>query len=119
MSSPIRAHAGCCALGWLRFGTSSSLRGRLAEALEYSTTWHSTLPRRVGIACGLSFALVYMLVPLAADRGTQGRDAWAARIPGVRDAVMERTAVAIVDSRVYNLRGRAEREARARLGPNR
>jgi predicted ATPase/DNA-binding XRE family transcriptional regulator len=64
-----------------------------------------------------AFALVYTLVPLAAAAALKGDDAWAARILGARDAVMERTAVAIVDSRVHDLRGRAEREARARLGP--
>ena len=66
-----------------------------------------------------AFALVYTLVPLAAAAALKGDDAWAARILGTRDAVMERTAVAIVDSRVHDLRGRAEREARARLGPDR
>jgi ATP/maltotriose-dependent transcriptional regulator MalT len=66
-----------------------------------------------------AFALVYTLVPLAAAAALKGDDAWAARILGARDAVMERTAVAIVDSRVHDLRGRAEREARARLGPDR
>jgi predicted ATPase/DNA-binding XRE family transcriptional regulator len=66
-----------------------------------------------------AFALVYTLVPLAAAATLKGDDAWAARILGYRDAVMERTAVAIVDSSVHDLRGRAEREARARLGPDR
>jgi predicted ATPase/DNA-binding XRE family transcriptional regulator len=66
-----------------------------------------------------AFALVYTLVPLAAAATLKGDDAWAARILGARDAVMERTAVAIVDSSVHDLRGRAEREARARLGPDR
>jgi hypothetical protein len=66
-----------------------------------------------------AFALVYTLVPLAAAAVLKGEDTWAARILGARDAVMERTAVTIVDSRVHDLRGRAEREARARLGPDR
>jgi predicted ATPase/DNA-binding XRE family transcriptional regulator len=66
-----------------------------------------------------AFALVYTLVPLAAAAALKGDDAWAARILGARDAVMERAAVAVVDSGVHDLRGRAEREARARLGPDR
>jgi ATP/maltotriose-dependent transcriptional regulator MalT len=66
-----------------------------------------------------TFALVYTLVPLAAAAVLKGDDAWAARILGARDGVMERTAVAIVDSRVHDLRGRAEREACARLGADR
>ena len=66
-----------------------------------------------------AFALVYTLVPLAAAAALKGEDAWAAQILGARDAVMERTAVAIVDSRVHDLRGWAEREARARLGADR
>jgi predicted ATPase/DNA-binding XRE family transcriptional regulator len=66
-----------------------------------------------------AFALVYTLVPLAAAATLKGDHAWAARILGVRDAVMERTGVAVVDSRVHDLRGRAEREARTHLGPDR
>ena len=66
-----------------------------------------------------AFALVYTLVPLAAAAALKGEDAWTAQILGVRDAVMERTAIAIVDSRVHDLRGRAEREARTRLGQDR
>jgi hypothetical protein len=66
-----------------------------------------------------AFALVYTLVPLAAAAALKGNGEWAARILGARDAVMERTAVAIVDSRVHDLRGWAEREARARIDPDR
>ena len=66
-----------------------------------------------------AFALVYTLVPLAAAAAVKGEFAWAARTLGARDAVMERTGVAIVDARVHDLRGRAEREARTRLGPAR
>ena len=66
-----------------------------------------------------AFALVYTLVPLAAAAAVKGEDAWAARILGARDAVMERTGVAIVDSRVHDLRQRAERDARTRLGAER
>ena len=48
-----------------------------------------------------------------------GDDAWAARILGAREAVTERTGVTVVDPSVRDLRDRAEREARARLGPDR
>lgn len=66
-----------------------------------------------------AFALVYTLVPLAAAAALKGDHAWAARILGARDAVMERTAVGIADPRVHDLRGQAEREARTHLGANR
>jgi predicted ATPase/DNA-binding XRE family transcriptional regulator len=65
------------------------------------------------------FAFVYALVPLAAAAVLKGDDAWAARILGARDAVTERTGVTVVDKAVADLRERAEREARARLGPDR
>ena len=65
------------------------------------------------------FAFVYALVPLAAAAVLKGDDAWAARILGARDAVTERTGVTVVDKAVHDLRERAEREARARLGPDR
>jgi predicted ATPase/transcriptional regulator with XRE-family HTH domain len=65
------------------------------------------------------FAFVYALIPLAAAAVLKGDDRWAARILGVRDAVIERTGVTVVDSPVRDLRERAEREARARLGPER
>jgi predicted ATPase len=63
------------------------------------------------------FAFVYTLVPLAAAVALKDDDAWAARILGARDAVVERTGLAIVDPPVHDLREQAEREARARLGP--
>jgi predicted ATPase/DNA-binding XRE family transcriptional regulator len=65
------------------------------------------------------FAFVYALVPLAAAAVLKGDDAWAARILGARDAVTERTGVTVVDPSVRDLREQAEREARARLGPDR
>jgi predicted ATPase/DNA-binding XRE family transcriptional regulator len=65
------------------------------------------------------FAFVYALVPLAAAAVLKGDDAWAARILGARDAVTERTGVTVVDTSVRDLRERAEREVRARLGPAR
>jgi predicted ATPase/DNA-binding XRE family transcriptional regulator len=65
------------------------------------------------------FAFVYTLVPLAAAVALKGDDAWAARILGARDAVIESTGITIVDSPVHDLREQAERDARARLGPDR
>ena len=64
------------------------------------------------------FAFVYALVPLAAAAVLKGDDAWAARILGARDAVTERTGATIVDKSVDDLRQQAERDARARLGPD-
>ena len=65
------------------------------------------------------FAFVYTLVPLAAAAVLKGDAAWAARILGARDAVIERTGVPVVDTPVRDLREQAEREARARLGSDR
>ena len=65
------------------------------------------------------FAFVYTLVPLAAAVALKGNDAWAARILGARDAVVERTGLTIVDPSANDLREQAEREARERLGPDR
>jgi predicted ATPase/DNA-binding XRE family transcriptional regulator len=65
------------------------------------------------------FAFVYALVPLAAAAALKGDDAWAARILGARDAVTERTGVTVVDKSVQDLQEQAQREARARLGPER
>ncbi len=65
------------------------------------------------------FAFVYALVPLAAAAILKGDDAWAARILGARDAITDRTGAALLDPSVHDLREQAEREARARLGPDR
>jgi tetratricopeptide (TPR) repeat protein len=65
------------------------------------------------------FAFVYVMVPLAAAAALKGADGWVARILGARDAVTERTGATVVDKSVDDLRERAERDARARLGPDR
>ena len=65
------------------------------------------------------FAFVYALVPLAAAAVLKGDDAWVARILGARDAVTERTGVTVSDKSVQDLRNQAERDSRARLGPDR
>ena len=77
------------------------------ESLTYIRQLHDT------------FAFVYALVPLAAAAVLKGDDQWAARILGARDAVTERTGAAVGDKLVADLEGQAEREARARLGPDR
>jgi tetratricopeptide (TPR) repeat protein len=65
------------------------------------------------------FAIVYVTIPLAAAAVLKGDDAWAARILGARDAVTERTGASIADKWVRDMGERAERDARARLGPDR
>jgi ATP/maltotriose-dependent transcriptional regulator MalT len=65
------------------------------------------------------FAIVYALVPLAAAAVLKGDDLWTARILGARDAVTERTGATVVDKWVHALGEQAEREVRARLGPDR
>jgi hypothetical protein len=59
------------------------------------------------------------LVPLAAAAVLKGEDAWAARILGARDAVSKSTGVNVVDPSMHDVQEAAEREARARLGPDR
>jgi predicted ATPase/transcriptional regulator with XRE-family HTH domain len=65
------------------------------------------------------FAFVYMLVPLVAAAALEGEDAWVARILGARDAVAERSGASVAANWVDDLTGRAERDARARLGADR
>jgi tetratricopeptide (TPR) repeat protein len=65
------------------------------------------------------FAFVYALVALAAAAVLKGENAWAARILGAGDSVTERTGATVVDKPVQDLREETEREARARLGPDR
>ena len=65
------------------------------------------------------YAIVYALVPLAAAAVLKGDDTWAARIRGAQDAVTERTGATIADKWVQEIGQAAEREARARLGPDR
>jgi len=65
------------------------------------------------------FAFIYVLVPLAIAAGLKADHAWTARILGLRAALIERTGVAVIDEPVHDLHEQAEREARARLGPDR
>lgn len=66
-----------------------------------------------------TFAIVYAMVPLAAAAVLKGDDLWAVRILAARDAVTERTGATVVDRWVRALGEQAEREVRARLGPDR
>jgi predicted ATPase/DNA-binding XRE family transcriptional regulator len=66
-----------------------------------------------------TFAFAYTLVPLAAAAVLKGDDAWAARVVGVRDAVIEGTGVRLVGAWLDDLREQVERHARARLGEER
>jgi tetratricopeptide (TPR) repeat protein len=68
---------------------------------------------------GDKFAFVYALVPLVAAAVLKGDDAWAARVLGARDAVTEQTGLTVADQSVDDLHEMAERDARARLGPDR
>jgi len=65
------------------------------------------------------FAIIYVMIPLAAAAAHKGDDLWAARILGARDAVTERTGATIADQWVHALGEQTEREVRARLGPDR
>ena len=65
------------------------------------------------------FAILYLMVPLAAAAVLKGDDLWAARILGARDAVTERTGATIADQSVHALGEQIEQEVSARLGPDR
>jgi len=65
------------------------------------------------------YAIVYAMVPLAVAAALTGDDLWAARILGARNAVTERTGAKVVDKWVRALGEQAERDVRARLGPDR
>ena len=91
----------------VRRGNPDEAIAIVRESLTYIRQLHDT------------FAFVYALVPLAAAAVLKGDDEWAARILGARDAVTERTGAAVVDTLVADLKVQAEREARARLGPDR
>ena len=66
-----------------------------------------------------TFAFVYVLAALAAAAALKGDHAWVARIIGVRDVVTESTGATAVDHSTNDLQQQAEREALARLGPER
>jgi len=65
------------------------------------------------------FAFVYALTPLATAAALKGDDAWAARILGTRDALIERIGTASIDRSVLELRASTERGVRERLGAER
>ncbi|PYR52283.1 MAG: hypothetical protein DMF89_03225 [Acidobacteria bacterium] len=63
-------------------------------------------------------SFVYALVPLAVAAVHVGEHVWAARILGARDAVSERTGGRVAVGVIHDLKVRAEREVKARLGSN-
>src|SRR4029453_1280724 len=65
------------------------------------------------------YAILYVMVPLAAAALLKGDDLWAARILGARDAVTERTGATIADKWVQTLEEQTEEKVRARLGADR
>ena len=65
------------------------------------------------------FAVVYGLVPLAAAAARKGQFAWAAKILGVREGLVEITGSTVVDPTMRDAREETERAGRAGLGPDR
>jgi predicted ATPase/DNA-binding XRE family transcriptional regulator len=95
------------ALNAVRRGKADEAIALVRESLVSSRTLHD------------KFAFVYALTPLAAAAVLKGDHAWAARVLGARDAVVERTGAASIDRSVKQLRERIEEEARRRLGADR
>ena len=95
------------ALNSVRGGKPDDAIALVRESLVCSRTLHD------------KFAFVYALTPLAAAAVMKGNHAWAARILGARDAVVERTGAGTIDRTVKELRERTEEQARAQLGPDR
>jgi ATP/maltotriose-dependent transcriptional regulator MalT len=91
----------------VRRGKPDEAIGFVRESLTYIRQLHDT------------FAFVYALVPLAAAAVLKGDDEWAARILGARDAVTERTGAAVAEQSLDELKAQAQRDALARLGPDR
>jgi predicted ATPase/DNA-binding XRE family transcriptional regulator len=115
-ATSVLRHAGPWFLTWA-FYVRAVLAVRREEAAEAIALVRESLTRIRELHD--KFAFVYALVPLAAAAVLKGDDTWAARILGARDAVTERTGVTVVDPSVRDLREQAEREVRARLGPDR
>ena len=91
----------------IRRGKADEAIALVRESLVASRTLHDR------------FAFVYALTPLAAAAVLKGDYAWAARVLGARDAVVERTGAASIDRSVKELRERTEEAARGQLGPDR
>jgi tetratricopeptide (TPR) repeat protein len=90
----------------VRRGNPDEAIALVRESLTYIRQLHDT------------FAFVYALVPLAAAAVLKGDDEWAARILGARDAVTERTGATVAEQSLEELKGQAQRDALARLGPD-
>ena len=91
----------------VRRGNPDEAIAFVGESLTYVRQLHDT------------FAFVYVLVPLAAAAVLKGNDEWAARILGAQDAVTERTGAAVAEQSLEELKEQAQRDAVARLGPDR
>lgn len=65
------------------------------------------------------YAFAYVLALLAGAATFKGNHVYAARILGTRDAVTERAGAPVVDKSVQKRKEHAQREVRARLGPDR
>jgi predicted ATPase/DNA-binding XRE family transcriptional regulator len=91
----------------VRRGNPDEAIAFVRESLSYIRQLHDT------------YAFVYALVPLAAAAVLKGDDEWGARILGARDVVSERTGATVAERSVDEIRERAERELRARLGADR
>jgi predicted ATPase/DNA-binding XRE family transcriptional regulator len=114
-ATSVLRQAGPWFLTWALY-VRAILAVRRGEPLEAITLMRESLTRIREL--NDKFAFVYALVPLAAAAVLKGDDGWVARILGARDAVTERTGVTVSDKSVQDLRDQAEREARARLGPD-
>jgi ATP/maltotriose-dependent transcriptional regulator MalT len=115
-ATSVLRQAGPWFLTWALYGRAI-LAVRRGQPLEAIALMRESLTRIRELHD--KFAFVYALVPLAAAAVLKGDDAWVARIVGARDAVTERTGVTVSDRSVQDLQDRAEREGRARLGPDR
>ena len=91
----------------VHLGNADEAIAFVRESLTYIRQLHDT------------YAFVYALVPLAAAAVLKGDNEWAARILGARDAVTARTGATVAEKSVDDVKEQAERQVRARLGPDR
>jgi hypothetical protein len=115
-AAPVLRHAGPWFLS-LGSYIRAILAVRRGNALQAMVLVRENLTRIRNLQDKVAF--FYTLVPLAAAAVLEGEDAWAARILGAREAVSKSTGVNIVDPSMHDVLEAAERDARARLGPDR
>jgi transcriptional regulator with XRE-family HTH domain len=107
----------------MKAGVPRPVAARL-KALREAAGWTreelaTTASIPVYLVSGLQRGDVYALTPLAAAAALKGNDAWAARILGTRDAVIERIGTTSIDRSVLELRASTERGVRERLAADR